>query len=297
MNPVTFNQVFTDFLRIPPPSGKNRLAGTPFQRAPLFDAAVEPTGQKWGEGASRELVLDEATGLFRLPFPVVRAAIRPPPAFCVGEYVTAKVVLFQGPCPKDDKPVNWLWAELLFPGTARSVRCYFLQVWFRALPYQPDDGPDGAISFEAGPSFFNVARRWQNLTVELESKRLARLSEHIMLLSAAFLFDVNSPANHVARISPQPAGRSVEWLAAREHYVILDRRHEANKATLAKGATVEADAGRTLDRVAHSRRAHWRHFESDKFKAAKGTRKWIKSIWIGPAEWQDQGGSIYRLVR
>jgi hypothetical protein len=105
-----------------------------------------------------------------------------------------------------------------------------------------------------------------------------------------------NPHFHVCSKSP-PAGkvpRSVEWRKARQHYVLLHKSHEANRKE-SVGKRVIA-GGENPVRAAHSRRAHYRVLRSPKFKHKHGQRVWVASAWVGPREWTDHSGQIYKIV-
>ena len=93
---------------------------------------------------------------------------------------------------------------------------------------------------------------------------------------------------------PIPAGKSIVWQKAREHYVLLHKTHAANKLESVGKKTIQDD--QFADRVAHSRRAHFRLLRSPRFRHKQGQRVWVQSAWIGPKEWTDRSGQIYRIV-
>ena len=93
---------------------------------------------------------------------------------------------------------------------------------------------------------------------------------------------------------PIPAGKSIQWQKAREHYVLLHKTHAANKREAVGKKTIQD--GPLVDRVSHSRRAHFRLLRSPKFRHKQGQRIWVQSAWIGPKEWTDRSGQIYRIV-
>lgn len=114
----------------------------------------------------------------------------------------------------------------------------------------------------------------------------------VILLEIALQF--MAPFNFVVRVTPDKASKSVAWCMAREHYVTLHRRHAANSARVAHGAVVAEY--RNVERQAHSRRAHFRILKSLRYKRKVGTRLFIRSTWVGPQEWRDTAGQIYRIA-
>lgn len=116
-------------------------------------------------------------------------------------------------------------------------------------------------------------------------------AEWVMKLAIDFL----NPHFYLCKKHPPiPQGKSILWAKAREHFVLLHKSHSANNRE-SVGRHVIQD-GQTVDRVAHSRRAHFRMLRSPKFKHKQGQRIWIQSAWVGPKEWSDKSGQIYRIV-
>lgn len=99
------------------------------------------------------------------------------------------------------------------------------------------------------------------------------------------------------RVSPsheKSAGRSREWIQAREFYTVVHRRHAANVKGIASGASI-ADKSAAL--TAHSRRAHTRILRSPKWGANMGKILWVRSCWVGPKEWRDaESMQVYRIA-
>ena len=108
-----------------------------------------------------------------------------------------------------------------------------------------------------------------------------------------FLQDVNCPTNFVASVTPNKQGKSIEWLKARTHYVILNRKHPANTKGLTSGVKV-VNTPQSLKRQAHCRRAHTRLLSNPRYKGKVGIRINVRATWVGPKEWE-QEGSIYVL--
>lgn len=106
------------------------------------------------------------------------------------------------------------------------------------------------------------------------------------------------PGNHVAKVEPeQRPGKSVQWVQAREHYTVINRNHAANNKNITHGSTVHQNESSHITRIAHTRRAHDRVLRSEKFKAMRGKTIQIASVWIGPPEWKDTAGQIYRITK
>lgn len=108
-----------------------------------------------------------------------------------------------------------------------------------------------------------------------------------------FLSEIMSPANFVATVVPRKHGKTVAWLKARTHYVLIHKSHPAN-AKNSPTDDVQVGPGYVL-RQAHSRRAHVRILKSARYRNRIGQRILVRSCWVGPKEWGD-GVSIYKIV-
>lgn len=123
------------------------------------------------------------------------------------------------------------------------------------------------------------------------------IEESIVLVHgwlAKLAMDFHNPHLHLCKKAPTiPSGKTVTWQKAREHYVLLHKNHAANSRG-ANGKRVIQDSN--PNRCAHSRRAHYRLLSSPRFKNRVGQRVWVKSSWVGPKEWEDRSGQIYKIV-
>lgn len=113
----------------------------------------------------------------------------------------------------------------------------------------------------------------------------------------AFAYDCALPQTHVATVQPAEERKSVEWTKARTHYVLITHGHPANRKEVKPGERVANDQAGELTRMAHGRRAHWKTYRHERYRFARGQRRWIKATWVGPKEWRDEGGKqIYKLL-
>ena len=109
-----------------------------------------------------------------------------------------------------------------------------------------------------------------------------------------FIREVSSLSNFIASVIPDKKSKSVEWVKARTHYVLLHKAHPANSKQVAAGATVSRNA-ESIKRQAHTRRAHARVLRSPRFRNKLGLTIYVKATWVGPSEWKENG-SIYRMA-
>lgn len=136
------------------------------------------------------------------------------------------------------------------------------------------------------------SKAYQGLVPEDASPEYVWLAVHGVIMRACY--EYLAPYNFAAVVSPDRPNKSVEWLRAREHYTVIHRKHPANNSNFVSGARIETEHG--LSRLAHSRRAHTRLLQSAKYKNKRGQRVFIKATWVGPREWSDTAGQIYRIA-
>jgi len=114
---------------------------------------------------------------------------------------------------------------------------------------------------------------------------------------ATFLFDASLPTAHIAEVRPNKPSKSVEWTRARTHFTLIMHGHPANKKDVAERQRVIVDRDEELRRMSHDRRGHWRTYRHERFRFARGSRRWVKQTWCGPKEWLDAGGrQIYKIL-
>jgi len=109
-----------------------------------------------------------------------------------------------------------------------------------------------------------------------------------------FIREVSLPSNFISSVSPDKKGKSVEWVKARTHYVLLHKAHPANSKEVSAGSTVSRNT-ESIKRQAHTRRAHARVLRSPRFRNKLGLTIHVKATWVGPSEWRENG-SIYRMI-
>lgn len=131
-----------------------------------------------------------------------------------------------------------------------------------------------------------------NYNPELQTDQLWSISgEWIQKLS----IDFYNPHLFLCKRHPKlPKGKSVNWIKQREHFVLLHKSHAANSVESIGKKTIHDVSEK--NRVSHSRRAHFRLLSSAKFKHKRGQRVWVSSTWVGPKEWTDRSGQIYKIV-
>ena len=108
---------------------------------------------------------------------------------------------------------------------------------------------------------------------------------------AFFMLDVMTPKNIVLKVTPQAKGRSVEWIKAREHYLVIGRKLAVNLRERKSNPT-----DHELKRAAHWRIAHFRRLMSDKFKHKRGMLVPVKETWVGPDQWVGSDCKTYKVV-
>ena len=150
-----------------------------------------------------------------------------------------------------------------------------------------DDGKEVEVSIRSGKTFLN----------QLEIARSLIWAQYLQAVWTSicwFIREASQPSNFTASVTPDKKGKSVEWMKARTHYVILHKAHPANSKQVAVGSTVTRSS-ESIKRQAHTRRAHARILRSPRFRNKLGQTIYVKATWVGPSEWKENG-SIYRMV-
>ena len=194
---------------------------------------------------------------------------------------------------------EWKFKAWISQGVANGGAAYqfFLEhVHLRVLggsPVRPQSKVFAGIVTGAGLQCLAMTQDGKGFQVDAENADIRRMICRTWVEMLAIDFQ-NPHLQLVKKSPPQVGGKSVEWQKAREHYVFLHKSHGANKkAALGTRPVVEGD---TLKRMAHSRRAHFRTLIHPRFGKNQGQRVFVKSSWVGPKEWTDRSGQIYRIV-
>lgn len=175
---------------------------------------------------------------------------------------------------------------------------------------EPQSDESGTLVSQGVRPFLLVAHfqvagekvKWSHYSFDIKSCKIFPKESGAPMLAALcydwvckLCIDFYNPHLYLCKTHPPiPQGKSVAWQKAREHFVLLHKSHSANKAE-AVGKKVIEDGG-TVDRAAHSRRAHFRLLRSPRFRHKQGARVWVKSAWCGPKEWSDRSGQIYKII-
>lgn len=285
MNPVTITEEIIRAIDVSNPD-VNRHAVPAFQEAtkgyPLLT-------YDFGDGsdlqtAAEKATFDRAAELFRTPFQNFRF------------HVTSSFGTYFGVCLNLGRCI-YITAVISNPDWARRDDKLILKV-FLHQPKRP------------GIADWNTRLFWHNNGKEItrknellppEKQRTVDKIVTASLLAVEILSqEYLAPGTTVARVTPDRPAKSVQWLRAREHYTIVHHRHAANDKTIAHGAIVNQNQATEIKRLAHRRRAHDRLLKSVRFKRdANGNIRKIPvaAAWVGPEEWKDTAGQIYKVVK
>jgi hypothetical protein len=132
-------------------------------------------------------------------------------------------------------------------------------------------------------------------TPEDERESFGEHMQRVATIVNNFIFECSSQSNFVASVEPKHIGRSVEWVRARTHYVILNHTHPVNRKEVTPKGSLAATSV-SIKRQAHSRRAHDKVLRHPYFKNKIGQTIRVKATWVGPSEWE-QEGSIYKMLK
>lgn len=126
---------------------------------------------------------------------------------------------------------------------------------------------------------------------QINDAEFAWVALHGILMLACY--EYLAPYNFTAVVSPDRSGKSVKWIQAREHYTVIHRKHPANTVGF-NGRVTESSA--VIERLAHSRRAHTRLLKSARYTFKRGQRVPVRASWVGPKEWRDTAGQVYKIL-
>lgn len=108
-----------------------------------------------------------------------------------------------------------------------------------------------------------------------------------------FISIVNCPRHHVCKVTRgSTAGRSVEWVERKSHYIILGPEHA--KQVREGGGRGGFDG--KITRAMHNRRSHFRKLTHERYTRKKGMKIWVNAAWVGPKEWKDVNGNNYKII-
>lgn len=276
MNTVTFN----DSLLLAAPFMEG--AGLKGFISHVKDSPIIDWSQSDGDGFDASLALD-SIGFPRLPFHAFRASLNL--AVAGGGEIKCRAWL-ESYAGINERQVYDVGLEILsctIPGRAPMKGTG--DIMFGFIDYEPDGKVNArGCVFRKGSKKFTklggVADYWMHYFYQW----VVQLAN-----------DYQNPHLHLVKKSqPNPGGKSVKWQKAREHYVLIHKSHPANKKEPStRRLVIDGD---TINRSAHSRRAHYRMLSSPVFRHKMGQRVWVRSSWCGPKEWTDRSGQIYQIV-
>lgn len=281
MNPVTFNDSFQPILsamQIPPPE----VAG--INKSPLVE---------WKAAANAKLTLDDTKILvgpdnkWRLPFDKFRV-YADLSDYCAAHEITGldahtqvKLVIAR---VRNHTGFVALYESKSQRGFA-GFRCH-------------EDGKRGALApFIWCPTkgFLATGHENPNYVTMPSTEAWDQITRRFVTIILLIASDFVNPHLHSVKVAPKlPAGKSIVWQTTRTYYTLIHKSHPANRKE--SHGTRKIDCEPQILRCAHSRRAHFRLLKSPKFKHKQGQRIWVKSMWVGPKEWEDSTGHIYKIV-
>ena len=275
MNAVTFNEPFLGLL------------GKEYLDCPLIDYSKSVFDI---EGKA-EIVVDFEKRTFKLPFQTFRVAVRVQSKSSNMLFMTYPV---NASVEDQHGPGNMTVVFVYYPELRGiSKKIFLAQYW---LVECTNPNRKGMIIADCNTELreqlsLGDAKGFKVIPSEDGVEVLAAITTVMLNLCS----DFNNPSLYLCkRLPSSPKGRSVEWQKAREHYVLIHKSHSANRKISAGIGPIHD--GSTIDRVAHARRAHSRLLSSPRYKAKRGQRIWVQSAWVGPKEWSDHSGQIYKIV-
>lgn len=313
MNVVRFNDPFIDAIKIWPKADltfdyqsqrSSKTVAMPFknwEHSPLFQYTTTRSKEK----AMLKHMLDNGIRLEDCPWPfeTFRISIT---QYCDELWETDGVRHGEG------------YYRANFVATRRNERVFFLGNIIRLYDETPADqaaarryNPLIIYMHDAYTSLDNPQEYgYQQSTFAggrwLKQHLATAITQGLMDSLAGFILDSMTPSNHIAEVRPNEPTRSVEWIKARTHYTLITHGHPANKRTVRERERVIVDQKAELLRACGNRRAHYKQLRHPRYKYALNEKRFpdmpkgtihVKACWVGPREWQDEGGNqIYKIL-
>ncbi len=102
---------------------------------------------------------------------------------------------------------------------------------------------------------------------------------------------INNPSMHIVESFPTKKMNDVRWRFSRSHYYVVSAEHNRS---VNRGERIALNG--IVTRAMHWRRAHFRTLRSERWKASRGKRVWIRRAWIGPTTWIGMDDKTYVVV-
>lgn len=267
MNPVTFNEPFKGLF----PSEELSVPLILYEKPSL------------SESLDFHSVFDARTLMFKLPFERCRLFIR-------GQHSDMKAILNNEKGLVNDSGEHNVLSVFMHLSGFKSLRNWIFVSEMWLVPNA--NVREGFVIHERLHAFNKDIRQIKEVQ---SGEQRDSIRKKIAAVIANLCSDFGNPHFYLCKKSPTiPQGKTVHWQKQREHFVFLHKSHTANsKQSIGKKCIED---GSTVDRSAHSRRAHSRLLSSPKFKHKQGQRVWVRSAWCGPKEWTDRSGQIYKIV-
>lgn len=284
MNPVTFNDKFLEFLQAHDGDVEYcRKAIRRLKKAPLFSLSC--TQDEFQNGSMDHV--DSKNKIPMSPFPDVRIHLE----FTDAGY-SVQVIRLEEVADDDDECrfVNLIiTAKRSSKSQAKSGVNSDSLVGFASIR------EESSKSLKIADSIFllHSGGNLKKLDGEEDEEVKRDMSSSGLLTLLKLAADCTNPSLHPVTVSKDGASRSIEWMKQREHIIFVHKNSPINKAG-ANGKAFKVDA--ELKRSAHSRRAHYRLLKSPRYKSKRGTVIFVRSCWVGPKEWEDASGQIYKIV-
>jgi hypothetical protein len=284
MNVIRFNEPLLEATTRWPPGNMDAYLADEWEISPLFE-------HRMAEESERDMVRAAyGNDLFTAtPFETFRLSASETSDSHNGTYRARYVV------SRADGKLNILAiVDDLFDPEVRPDSFFGRKPMFLLLDIQSEDLQKGEYGYKN--MGFGVAGQWLKVT-ESVRPMLNEMITGLVDVFGGFLVSAMAPTTHIATVEPAQNGKSVAWVRQRTHYTLITHGHPANRREVQSGQRVAGDAKGELHRMAHNRRAHYRILSSDRFRFAKGSRVFVRSAWVGPKEWKDEGGrQIYRIL-
>lgn len=138
----------------------------------------------------------------------------------------------------------------------------------------------------------DMSKRLHNRGVDIQDL-ITDLNRRVYECLSKIAIDFFNPSLHLVSVCKKAESKSPEWFQQRQHFIFVHKNCPINQRDQSRK---HFDPNVEIKRTAHSRRAHYRLLKSPRYKSKRGTLVFVRSAWVGPKEWEDASGQIYRIV-
>lgn len=119
---------------------------------------------------------------------------------------------------------------------------------------------------------------------------------HIREKVSKLCIDTMNPHFHMLSVRPKSDGKYGAWVEQRTHYVLVHKNNIPRIRSDSDAGHAQTSNTNPHNIMAHSRRAHFRLLSSPRFKNKRDQKILVRSMWVGPKEWEGESRQIYKFI-